>query len=189
MAFPAAGRDLGAAGSGADQSGAANTGAAPERGAELDQAFAELADPDNPDWQRAEARIQSIWSRTGSAALDLLYQRGIAAFEAGDYDAAIEDLTALTDQDPGFAEGWNARATAYYATGRFGPSLADLDRALALEPRHFGALTGLGIILQDIGRNADAAEAYRRSYALNPHSEAVRQAIGALERALGQADL
>ena len=84
--------------------------------------------------------------------MDLLLQRGQEAMEAGDLDAAIEHFTALTDHAPDFAEGWNARATAFFQDERYGPALADIERTLALNPDHFGALMGLAMILEQLDR-------------------------------------
>lgn len=148
---------------------------------DMDALFATLADPDAPDWQLAEAEIQRAWSISGSPAMDLLLARGRAAMQAGDLDAAIEHLTALTEQAPDFAEGWNARATAYYLAGLFGPSIADIGQVLLLEPRHYGAISGLGMILQDSGREDDALRAFRESLAINPHQDGIRQALEQLE--------
>lgn len=149
---------------------------------DMDKLYAELADPDNSDWQRAQADVLREWSKSGSAAMDLLLKRGKDAMEAGDLEAAIEHLTALTDHAPDFAEGWNARATAFYLAGQFGPSLADIRRTLALNPHHFGALTGLGMILEETDQPKEAMEAYRATLALNPHQDNVRQALERLEQ-------
>lgn len=149
---------------------------------DMDKLYAELADPDSEDWQRAQADILREWSKSGSAAMDLLLKRGQEAMEAGDLEAAIEHLTALTDHAPDFAEGWNARATAYYLAGQFGPSLADIRRTLALNPHHFGALTGLGTILEETDQPKEAMAAYRAVLALNPHQDSVRQALERLEQ-------
>lgn len=149
---------------------------------DMDKLYSELADPDYPDWQRAQADILREWSKSGSAAMDLLLKRGQQAMEAGDYAAAIEHLTALTDHAPDFAEGWNARATAFYLAGQFGPSVADIRRTLALNPHHFGALTGLGTILEETGAPKEAMAAYRAALALNPHQDNVRQALERLEK-------
>lgn len=157
--------------------------AAAEGRAALDALFAELANPDNPAWARAESDIRREWSRSGSAALDLLLKRGEDALDAGDTQAAIEHLTALTDHGPGFAEGWNARATAYFAAGAYGPALADIAATLSLEPRHWGALAGLGTILEEMGQTDRALEAFRASFALHPHQQDVKDAITRLERA------
>ncbi|WP_415184567.1 hypothetical protein [Phaeovulum sp.] len=155
----------------------------------LDAYFAELADPDFAGWQRAESDIRRAWSRSGSAAMDLLLKRGEMALDEGDVSAAIEHLTALTDHAPDFAEGWNARATAYFMNGNYGPAMADIAHVLELEPRHWGALAGLGSILDDIGQNRRALAAYRASFALHPHQQDVKDAIDRLERGLSGTSL
>jgi tetratricopeptide (TPR) repeat protein len=155
----------------------------------MDGWFAELADPNGQDWQQALRNIELEWSRSGSASLDLLLKRGQDAMEAGDYAAAIEHLTALTDQAPDFAEGWNARATAYYLAGYFGPSIADIEHVLALNPRHFGALAGLGLIFQETGRKEDAIKALQASLAIHPHQDGISQALDALEKEVSGTDL
>ena len=151
--------------------------------ADLEGLFDELSRP-GADHERVADRIAGIWSRSGSASADLLLRRGQEALEEGDHEAAIDHLTALTDHAPDFAEGYNARATAYYAAGRVGEALADLARALELEPRHFGALAGLGFVMEDLGHERDALAAYRAAAALNPGIEMVNDAVGRLERDL-----
>jgi tetratricopeptide (TPR) repeat protein len=155
----------------------------------MDGWFAELADPDNPDWQRPYRSIELEWSKSGSPAFDLLLKRGQDAITAGDLPGAIEHLTALTDQAPDFAEGWNARATAYYLAGYYGPSILDIQRVLALNPRHFGALAGLGLILQETGPKEQAKRAFEASLAIHPHQEGISQALEALERETSGTDL
>lgn len=150
---------------------------------DLDQAFRNLADPDFAGWERAESDIRRVWSRSGSASMDLLLQRGQDALDSGDTDAAIEHLTALTDHAPDFATGWAELATAYIAEGRFGPAVSDIGRALALEPRHWDALASLGSILEEIGDQPRALAAFRASFALNPHQQDVKDSIARLERA------
>lgn len=131
--------------------------------------FDALAETEGEGWRIAESEILRAWSQSGSAAMDLLLQRGEAALDEGNADAAIGHLTALTDHAPGFAEGWRARAEAFALTGRPGPALADIARCLSLEPRHFGALTRLGAILEETGNDAGALAAYDRSLAIHPH--------------------
>lgn len=155
-----------------------------DRAAALDRLFADLADPDNRTWRRSEADIRRLWSQSGSAAMDLLYKRGEAALDADDAELAVEHLTALTDHAPEFAEGWHLRAVALYKAGAVGPAVSDLQRVLALEPRHWTALSGLGTILEDIGSSARALAAYRASLALHPHQDAVKDAVARLEREL-----
>ncbi len=141
----------------------------------------QLSDPELDDWQSIEARVIDVWSRSGSVAMDLLLQRGRDAMEADDYQAAIEHFTALTDHAPEFAEAWNMRATAFYLIDEYGLSIEDISRALALNPQHFGALNGLGVILEQIGDDENALTAYKEAYKINPHRENVIEAIERLE--------
>ncbi|SIO12796.1 Tetratricopeptide repeat-containing protein [Rhodovulum sp. ES.010] len=141
----------------------------------------ELQQPDLPNWKNVEDSIWEEWSRSGSAAMDLLLRRGREAVEEGAFETAIEHLTALTDHAPDFAEGYNARALAYFKTGRFGPAVADLARTLQLNPRHFGALMGLGAILEETGRYDAALEAYQRAHAIHPHDPDLEEAVTRLE--------
>ncbi|RMD89210.1 MAG: tetratricopeptide repeat protein [Alphaproteobacteria bacterium] len=151
------------------------------RAARLDALFAELADPATEDWEAVEQQIWSEWSHSGSAAMDLLLRRGRKALEAKDTARAIALFSALVDHAPDFAEGWNARATAFYMADRYGEALADIARALALEPRHFGALTGLGMILEESGFPERALQAFRAAHAIHPHRPSVNEAIERLE--------
>ena len=148
----------------------------------LDNLYAELADPDNPEWRRVQADILREWSKSGSPAMDLLLKRGRDAMEAGDLEAAIEHFTALTDHAPDFAEGWNARATAYFLNGQFGPSIADIQHTLALNEHHFGALSGLGQIFEALEQDDKAIAAYEAALAIHPHQEGIRQALERLEK-------
>jgi len=150
----------------------------------LDRAFKELADPGYAGWERAESDIRRAWSRSGSATMDLLLKRGEEAMDAGDLPAAIEHLTALVDHAPDFPEGWNARATAYYMAGQIGPSVADIAQTLKLEPRHWGALAGLGMIFAEMGEKERALKAFRASFALNPHQQDVKDSITRLQKEL-----
>jgi len=156
-----------------------------EDGERLETLFTELAEPGREDWNRVESEINRIWSRSGSPAMDMLLRRGSEAMEAEDHRAAIEHLTALTDHAPDFAEGWNARATAFYVSGEYALAIADIERVLALEPRHFGAISGLAIMLEEMGENALALGALRMVHEINPNRPTVNEAISRLERATG----
>lgn len=157
--------------------------------AELDELFTELADMDNNNWQLAESKIWSNWRKSGSPAMDLLLSQGRAAMESGDMGTAIEHFTALTDHAPDFAEGWNARATAYFGAGLFGPSIADIRQTLALNPRHFGALAGLAMIFEQLGYPNDALKAYRAVETIHPHTPNLKDAIERLEQEVGGTEL
>jgi tetratricopeptide (TPR) repeat protein len=149
---------------------------------DMDDLYKKLADPGNADWAITQADILREWSKSGSPAMDLLLKRGRDAMEAGDLEAAIEHLTALTDHAPEFAEGWNARATAYFMAGQFGPSVADIQHTLALNPHHFGALSGLGQIFEAMDRPEMALKAYQAALAVNPHLDGVKDAVDRLTR-------
>ena len=153
----------------------------------LDDLFTRLKAADAGAAGRIEREIWSEWSKSGSPAMDLLLKRGRDAMAMGDLKLAIEHLTALVDHAPEFAEGWNARATAYFQAGEYGPSVADIAQVLRLNPRHFGALSGFGMILEETGRDTEAMEVYRAALAVHPHLEGVLQSIARLEaKATGQ---
>ncbi|MEO0990488.1 MAG: tetratricopeptide repeat protein, partial [Pseudomonadota bacterium] len=135
--------------------------------------------------QAVEEQIWREWARSGSDAMDLLLDRARDAMEEGQWEDAIEHLTALTDHAPEFAEGWNARATAYFQVGLFGPSLEDIERTLALNPRHFGALAGLGMIMNEVGMKELALQAYRRAHELHPHRPDLKEAVDILDAEIG----
>jgi len=158
-------------------------------GAKLDALFAELQTADATEAGRAEREIWRLWSHSGSAAMDLLLERGRKAMEQGDTEAAIDHFTALTDHAPDFAEGWNARATAWFHLGRYGQSVADIRRTLALEPRHFGAMAGFAAILEQLGRKDQALEVYRAALAIHPQMQSVRDAAQRLESELAGQEL
>ncbi len=153
-----------------------------------DELLDRLADPDLRNWEVVEEEIYMLWSRSGSATADYLLQRGRAALAAGDMEAAYNHLTALTDHAPEFAEGWNARATMFFEAQRYGPSISDIQHVLALEPRHFGALTGLGFMLEEIGDLENAMRAFEAAHAIHPHREEINGAMTRIARQLeGQA--
>jgi tetratricopeptide (TPR) repeat protein len=148
----------------------------------LDDLFERLKTAEEAEAGRIEREIWIEWSKSGSPAEDLLLQRGKDAMELGDLPAAIEHFTAIIDHDPDFAEAWNARATAWYMAGEFGPSVADIGKVLTLNPRHFGALSGLAMILEESGKPERALEVYRAALAIHPHLQGATEAIERLEK-------
>lgn len=157
---------------------AAQSGA-PDRVAEL---MAQLQDAENDTAaQRLENQIVTEWSKTGSPAMDLLLKRGRDALEVSEFDAAAEHFRALTDHAPDFAEGWQGLAQTYYEQERLGQAMDALERVLALNPDHFGALRGVGAIQEQLGHEALAYEAYERVLSLRPHDPDVEAAMGRLE--------
>lgn len=164
--------------------------AAPESDAQrLDTLYAQLAEPGRKDWERIEGEIGKLSSRSGSPSMDLLLARGNKALAEEDYPKAIEHFSALIDHAPGFAEGWNARATAYFLEGNYALSIADVEHVLVLNPRHFGALTGLSAMLEAMGDPQLALRAMRMAEKLTPNRPSVKEAITRLERLTGDVEL
>lgn len=155
--------------------------AAPVQAGTADELLRELARPDLERWQRVENQIVAEWSKSGSPAMDMLLRRGRAALDAGDPEAAVEHLTAVIDHAPDFAEAWHVRAVAYFRAGHYGPAMADLGQALALNPQHFGAMAGVGAILEETGRYDQALQAYRAAQIIHPHQPAINRAVERLE--------
>jgi len=151
--------------------------------ADIDSLFEELKSPDEENRSDAEAEIVRAWEKSGSDSMDLLLERGKQAASAGDLSKAIEHLTALTDHAPDFAEGWNARATVFFQMQEYGLAIHDIQKVLALEPRHFGALAGLGLIYQQLEQQKDALRAYRAALAVLPYSPELLEAVKRLEDA------
>ena len=148
---------------------------------ELEALFEGLKTAEPMQAAQIENRIQELWSQSGSASMDLLLDRGREALTEGDTTLAIQHFTALIDHAPDFAEGYNGRATAYFQLGRYGLSLADIQQTLALNPRHFGAMSGLALILEDLGRTEDALAAWREVERINPNRDGLSDAIRRLE--------
>ena len=121
--------------------------------------------------------------------MDLLLARGNAALAAEDYPPAIEHFSALIDHAPDFAEGWNGRATAYFMMGEYSLSIADVEHVLVLNPRHFGALAGLGFMLEQLDEPQLALRALEAAQKLNPNRPNVNDAVKRLETMTGDAEL
>jgi len=146
---------------------------------DLDGLFQELFDADEFTHERVADRIRRRFEQSGSPAMDLLLRRGDEAADEGEYEVAIEHFTALIDHDPEFAEGYASRASAYFNVGLMGPALDDLRQALVLNPRHFEAMFGIGFLMEELGRQDQAADAYRAIQEIYPLEP---QAAAALER-------
>ncbi|PZX16037.1 tetratricopeptide repeat protein [Palleronia aestuarii] len=147
----------------------------------MDDLFTALGTAEGADADRIVEKIVAEWSKSGSPAMDMLLQRGRDALEAGDTDRAIEHFGALVDHAPDFAEGYNARATAFFADGEYGLAIDDIRHTLDLNPRHFGAMTGLAVILGQIERPGQALEVWRKVLELYPDSPQAAAILPTLE--------
>ncbi len=158
-------------------------------GSRLDTLFSELSQADPKEARRIAAEIEMEWARSGSPAMDLLLRRGEDALEAGDLAMAVEHLSAAIDHAPDFAEAWHLRSIAFFRQERFGLALRDIERVIALEPRHFNAIFGLGVLLDELGKPALAREALLRAQAIHPHHEEIGTVLERVSRELGGATL
>jgi tetratricopeptide (TPR) repeat protein len=147
----------------------------------LDFLFGALkAAPDEASAKHVEARIWAIWLQTPSDTAALLMMRAKAAIDAQQTDVALKLLDATIKLRPDYVEAWNRRATLYYLRNDYARSLADIQQVLVREPRHFGALAGLGMIMQDLGEDKRALDAFRKALAVNPHLEKVPDLVKTL---------
>jgi tetratricopeptide (TPR) repeat protein len=106
--------------------------------------------------------------------------RAKAAIDAQQGDVALKLLDAVIKLRPDYVEAWNRRATLYYLQNDYARSLVDIEQVLVREPRHFGALAGLGMIMQDLGDDKRALDAFRKALAINPHLDKVPELVKTL---------
>ena len=159
----------------------ASVGAVYSQSYDLDVLFDRLQKVDAVDATALEAKIVLEWSKSGSAAFDLLLTQAKIAIDAQDHKTAMQHLNALTDHAPNFAEGWNLTAVTLFNMGKIGPSLEAIERTLALEPRHFRALEGLVFILEDSGLYKDAFDVVLMIESIHPHAEILSKSRDRLE--------
>jgi len=156
----------------------------------LDFLFGALkAAPDDETAKAVEERIWALWVVSRSDTTNLLMTRVRTAVEAKDIDLAIKLLDAIVKIKPGYVEAWNRRATLYYMKKDYGRSIADIREVLKREPRHFGALSGLGLMLQDIGDDKGALEVYRRALAVYPRLPRIPDIVKTLQEKVEGRDI
>src|ERR1700678_610141 len=156
----------------------------------LDFLFGALkAAPDEASAKHVEARIWALWLQTPSDTTALLMMRAKAAMDAQQMDVALKLLGAVIKLRPDYVEGWNRRATLYYLQNDYTHSLEDIEQVLIREPRHFGALAGLGRIMQDIGDEKRALDAFRKALAVNPYLEKVPELVKTLSEKVEGRDI
>ena len=162
---------------------------ADQRDGRLPALFAALLEaPDAGAAEALEAEIWGIWYEHDDRAVVLLMRQGHGAMARRDFAAARRAFDQVVAIAPGYAEGWNARATLHYLAGGYRDSLADIDKTLALEPRHFGALSGRGLVYVALERWEAALAAFEAALAVNPrmagprlNAEAIRKELRARE--------
>ncbi|MBQ9352449.1 MULTISPECIES: hypothetical protein [Phyllobacterium] len=161
---------------------------AEKRSARLDELFFALKRERNEaKATRIAEQIQAQWQNSGSATVDLMMQWAALAMTEKKYAVALDFLDQVTVMKPDFAEGWNRRATVNFLMNDYGRSMADIQKTLSLEPRHFGALAGLAAILKDTGNKEGALHAFEQVLAVYPMMrEAQKQAGQLAEELTGQ---
>jgi tetratricopeptide (TPR) repeat protein len=155
---------------------------AKSRTEQLDTLFGTLKAASSKEAAKAaENSIWRLWLESGSDTIDVLMTWAMKAMEAKDYATALDFLDRVVIMKPDFAEGWNKRATVYFLMDDYSKSIADIGKTLALEPRHFGALSGLGMIMRELGEDKRAIEAYQKALAVDPNLEGVQKALDELQ--------
>ena len=152
------------------------------RSEQLDRLFARLIKSQDPsEAQRTEQSIWSLWMTSDSPTADALLAQAMKASAANETAAALSILDRVITVHPDYAEAWNKRATIYFLIGRYNDSLKDIDKVLELEPRHFGALAGRGMIKRQQGDLAAARAAFEEALSYNPHMDGVKRALEEIE--------
>ncbi len=136
----------------------------------LDTLFGRLKTTDNnAEVAGLTQLIWEIWHQSDNDIVNDLMSEGIEEMLVRNYERALTTFNEVVDIAPDFAEGWNKRATVYYVLGKYKASIRDIERTLALEPRHFGALSGMGLIFLAIGNDGAALKAFEAALKVNPH--------------------
>lgn len=156
----------------------------------LDFLFGALkAAPNEESAKAIEERIWAVWMVSPSDTTNLLMSRVRTAVEQKDADLALKLLDGIVKIKPDYVEAWNRRATLYYMKKDYGRALADIREVLRREPRHFGALSGLGLILQDIGDDKRALDAYRRALDVYPRLQRIPELVKDLQQKVEGRDI
>jgi tetratricopeptide (TPR) repeat protein len=129
----------------------------------------------------SEEAMWQVWSRSGDDAVDRLFARGVAQMRRRQLDDAVDTFSQVIQRKPGFAEAWNKRATVYFILGDYGKSLSDCDEVIRRNPYHWGALSGYGMIYQQLDQPARALEYYEKALAVNPNLSGVEDRIEELK--------
>lgn len=159
--------------------------AEPGKASTLDRLFAALhGTVDAEEANRLTSLIWIVWNHAEDPETDRLLTEGNSALERLELETALVRFNAVIERDPEFVEGWNKRATLYYVMGKYRASIDDIQEVLAREPRHFGALAGLGMNYEALGYDRRALNAWRRALKVNPHLSDARVRIKALQTSL-----
>ena len=151
----------------------------------LDELFGQLKRERNEKAaERIASRIGEEWSHSGSASIDLMMTWSQTALDGKKFDVALDFLDQVVTMEPTYAEGWNRRATVHFMMQNYAKSMADISHTLELEPRHFGALSGMGQIMKNTGRNELALEAWQRVLDIYPMMRSAQNEVATLSEEL-----
>jgi len=166
------------------------TTAEERRAQRLDQMFVRLAKAkDERRAKRIARHIMRRMSQSGSDTIDFLMARSGEAMQKKDYGLALDLLDGVVRLKPDFAEGWNRRATVHFLQGDYGQSIADIEQVLLIEPRHWGALAGLSMILVSLERKPEALVVMDRALEVHPHLERMKTRRDRIAKELEGADI
>ena len=154
------------------------------RMADAETLMRRLGDDDEDVRDAATQAIWQVWSRSGDAAIDRLFARGIEHMQRQELDDALKVFDEIVRRKPAFAEGWNKRATVLFLLGEDERSLRDCDEVLKRNPHHFGALSGAAQIHLRLGHLEQALEFFQRALKVNPNLDGIRQLIPLIEQRL-----
>lgn len=156
-----------------------------DRSTSLDALFQRLqATQDDEEAHLIEVTIRHVWAQSGRDTVDTLMKYAAESVHANRTDAALEALDQVVSIAPDYVEGWNLRATVHYLRDEYGEAVVDIKQVLALEPRHFGALVGLGRILLELEDRKGALKAFDAALAINPHLADIRKQSNELREQL-----
>lgn len=148
-----------------------------------DALFEDLRNAPTPEAAaRVEEDIWASWLESGSATVDILMQRGIAAQMAGDIESAREFYDRAIQIAPDYAEAFDRRATLFLLDENYGEAILDLNEVIRLEPRHFGAWTGLATIFEALGAPDEAISSYEEVLKINPQNQQAKEALSRLKK-------
>jgi tetratricopeptide (TPR) repeat protein len=158
---------------------------ADQNDASLTLLFEQLSEAIDPnEAMPIEREIWRVWLKHPDRAVNILMKKGIAAMNRQDYRKALEIFDQMVKIAPDYAEAWNKRATVHYLMSQFEESLADINKTLELEPRHFGALAGRGLVYAGMHDLPRALKAFEDALAVNPqmigpriNAEAIRKEL------------
>ncbi len=151
----------------------------------LDSLFSQLLTTDDQQsGNKITDEIWDVWRQSGSVEIDALMRDGVATMQSGRLRESVAIFDQIIRLAPNFAEGWNKRATAYFFLREFEKSAADVRKTLVLEPRHFGAISGLGLIFLEIEYYESALQAFEDALEINPHLVGPKQQIRRLKTLL-----